>query len=120
MDDNYLERSGAYRIIQAMVQQLRETRPTDPAEFMVQFLQDNYTTKRKRESKRRSLDCTEDDLYDEGELDEELERPSAYLLVQDSPKRKRRGISPSPIYSPHFHTPHTHTPQSSQHNHNIT
>lgn len=90
MDDDYLERSGVDRMIQALVQQLRVERPAKPAEFMVRFLQENYV--KKEVKKRSSFECYDEDKMEEE--DTEVER--TYFVVPESFKRKRRGTIRSP------------------------
>lgn len=84
-----MERSGADVMIRAVMEELRMQRPINPAEFMVQFLQNKYIRK-KIQFKMRPMHALVD------EMDEELSSPeierASYLVVPDSLKRKRRGI----------------------------
>jgi hypothetical protein len=106
MEDGYLELSGADVIIRAMMEELRNSRPTNPAAFMVQFLENNYV-KKETKMKRKLYDINdistdEDDMALEELSSPELisspefERPSHYI-VSDSLKRKRRGMTSIPI-----------------------
>lgn len=103
MEDGYLEQSGADHMIRAMMEELRMRRPTKPAEFMVQFLQDNYIKKKIRRLYETSIEdemaVEEDELSELSELSSpellsspEFERPNVYIVVPDSLKRKRRGM----------------------------